>query len=311
MYHLKIRNIKQGEISMTTFDVAIVGGSYAGLSAALPLARARRSVLVIDAGVRRNRFADASHGFLTQDGVAPGVIAQTAREQLMKYASVTWKNGTVQHASGHKNAFQITTSDGESFLARRLILASGVTDQLPAIPGLAQRWGQSVFHCPYCHGFELNQGRIGVLAVSELSMHQALMLPDWGSTTLFLNDRFSPDAQQLAALEKRQVQVLSGAVKSLEGDALILHMQDGRTFALDGLFTMPHTSPSPLAAQLQCELEIGATGAFIKTNEAKATSIDGVFACGDTARAAGSVTFAVGDGAMAGLSAHRSLMFED
>ena len=293
----------------TIYDAIVIGGSYAGMAAALQLARARRTVLVIDAAKRRNRFAATSHGFITQDGVAPGEIAEQARAQLLKYSTVEWKSATVTQASGHKDAFDVTTENGEQFKAKRLILASGVVDQLPTLPGLAERWGSSVFHCPYCHGYELNQEAIGVLARSEHSMHQALMLPDWGSTTFFLNDQFAPNPEQLQALAQRNVTVVSGPIAALEGPALTLRMLNGKTFELAGLFTMAQTSIDPIASQLQCALDSGPTGSFVKTNETKATTVDGVFACGDLARAAGSVSLAVGDGAMAGAATHRSLMF--
>ena len=293
----------------TIYDAIVIGGSYAGMAAALQLARARRTVLVIDAAKRRNRFAATSHGFITQDGVAPGEIAEQARAQLLKYSTVEWKSATVTQASGHKDAFDVTTENGEQFKAKRLILAGGVVDQLPTLPGLAERWGSSVFHCPYCHGYELNQEAIGVLARSEHSMHQALMLPDWGSTTFFLNDQFAPNPEQLQALAQRNVTVVSGPIAALEGPALTLRMLNGKTFELAGLFTMAQTSIDPIASQLQCALDSGPTGSFVKTNETKATTVDGVFACGDLARAAGSVSLAVGDGAMAGAATHRSLIF--
>ncbi len=160
-------------------DVIIVGGSYAGLSAGLQLARARRTVLVIDSGLRRNRFATTSHGFLGQDGQPPQVIAAEGRSQLMEYPTVTWVQDSVVQASQQPGGFSVRTQCNGEFQATCLILATGVVDELPAIPGLQERWGQRVFHCPYCHGYELDLGRIGVLATSSLAMHHALMLPDW------------------------------------------------------------------------------------------------------------------------------------
>lgn len=290
-------------------DVIIIGGSYAGLSAALPLARARRAVLVVDAGLRRNRFAAFSHGFLTQDGVPPGEVAAIARRQVEAYDTVDWADTQVTQVSGQADGFTVTLQDGSTRTARRLILACGVSDTLPEVPGLAERWGRQVFHCPYCHGYELMQGPVGVLATSELSSHQALMLPDWGPTTLFLNDRFAPDAAMRDKLRARQVSLVSGPVARLEGDALTVVMQDGRRFDLAGLFVATRIAPGPLAAQLGCALEDSPMGPFVKTDALKSTSVPGVFACGDLARPAGSVALAVGDGAMGGTAAHRSLMF--
>lgn len=291
------------------YDVIIVGGSYAGLSAGLQLARARRQVLVIDAGQRRNRFAATSHGFLGQDGEAPAVIAAEGRAQLMEYPTVRWLKDSAVQAQSTQAGFSIRTLHSGAFTARRLVLATGVVDDLPDVEGLAERWGRSVFHCPYCHGYELDQGRIGVLATSALSMHHALMLPDWGTTTLFTNGVFVPDAEQQAQLERRGVTVESVAVRQIAGERADVELEDGRVVPLDGLFTMPRTRmASPLAEQLGCEFSEGPMGLFIQTGETRQTTVPGVFACGDAAIAAGSVALAVGEGVRAGVGAHQSLI---
>jgi len=290
------------------YDVIIVGGSYAGLSAGLQLARARRQVLVIDAGQRRNRFAATSHGFLGQDGQAPAAIASQGRSQLMAYSTVTWAEDRVIQASGESQGFAVRTACNGTFQAKRLILATGVVDELPAIDGLESRWGKHVFHCPYCHGYELDEGHIGVLATSPLAMHHALMLPDWGTTTLFTNGVFSPDAEQQAQLDRRGVNVECGAVRRICGERADLELHDGRLFSLDGIFTMSRTRISPLAPQLGCELADGPTGPYLHTNDMRQTSRPGVFACGDTSLAAGSVALAVAEGVRAGVGAHFSLI---
>lgn len=134
------------------FDVIIIGGSYAGLSAALQLGRARKNILVVDAGKRRNRFASHSHGFLGQDGKAPGEIITEARRQIERYPTIHWAEGRVTDAEGSYDDFVIEIDGNRRERAARLILAMGVTDELPDIAGLKERWGSSVFHCPYCHG---------------------------------------------------------------------------------------------------------------------------------------------------------------
>lgn len=293
-------------------DVIIVGGSYAGISAALPLARARRSVLVVDAGERRNRFAEHSHGLLGRDGWAPDRIADESREQLLRYPTVEWRSGIATAARRAGHGFAVDLQTGETVEAGRLVLATGVSDKVPDLPGLRERWGRSVFHCPYCHGYELDRGAIGVLATSPLALHQGLMLPDWGPTTLFLNDAFEPDAAQSAALRARGTKVVPGAVARVTGDRADVEMADGRVFSCVGLFIQAPTEPaSPLAAQLGCVMEESPMGFNVRTDAMKQTSVPGVFACGDVARAAGSVPLAVGDGAMAGAAVHRSLMFPD
>lgn len=292
------------------YEVIIVGGSYAGMSAGLQLARARRRILVLDTGQRRNRFAQSAHGFLAQDGRNPGAIADEARKQLLAYPTVEWLSQAAVDVKKGGNGYVVTAANGQQYSALRLILAAGVIDELPDIPGLAERWGQSVFHCPYCHGYELNGGPIGVLAATPMALHHALMLPDWGPTTLFLNQIFEPDAEQLASLERRGVAIEREPVIALGGDPLELTMATGRVVQLAGLFTQPHTRmASPLAAQLGCAFEAGPMGEFIKVNAMHETTVPGVFACGDASVAAGNVASAVGDGARAGAAAHQSLIF--
>lgn len=292
------------------FDVIVVGGSYSGLSAATQLGRARRRVLVIDAGQRRNRYALHSHGYLTQDGSQAAEIAAQGRAQLLAYPDVAWANETAVSASAEGDNFRISFPDGGNVLGRRLILATGVTDTLPPVDGLAERWGRSVFHCPYCHGYELDEGDIGVLATSEMSMHHALMLPDWGRVTFFLNGAFAPNDAQRTALARRGVTIEATLVARIDGVADVV-LEDGRRLSMAGLFVISRTSSaSSLADQLGCGMEAGPIGDFVQTDAQQATSVPGVFCCGDMARAAGNVALAVADGAMAGVAAHRSLIAE-
>jgi len=293
------------------YDVIVVGGSYAGMAAALQLVRARRSVLVIDAGRRRNRFAGHSHGFLGQDGVPPGDIAANARGQLEAYPTLTWLEGLVETVMGRADEFTATTSDGRSHRGRRLLLATGVADQLPAIDGLAERWGKTVFHCPYCHGYELGQGRIGIVGAGPLSIHQAELLTDWGDVTLLVNGAVELSQKDRARLERRGVAVEETSIDRIEGHADVA-MADGRRLSFAGLFTATRTSPSsPLAAAIGCVLEETPMGIQIRIDAESKTSVAGVFACGDAARSPHSVSLAVGGGAMAGAQVHRSLLWPE
>lgn len=292
------------------YDVIIIGGSYAGLSAAMPLARARRRILVVDEGLRRNRFAAHSHGFLTQDGNDPAAIARLGREQVMAYETVDWLTGKAVAAALTERGFRVDIEGAEPREARRIIFAGGVVDQLPEIPGLAERWGNRVFHCPYCHGYELQQGRIGVIATSAMSMHLALLLPDWGRTTLFLNEAFEPDPEQLATLAARGVTLEREPVQRIDGELDVV-LRDGRVISLDGLFVPTRIDvASALPESLGCEFDEGFYGRIIRTDAMKATSVKGVYACGDAARMGGSVPLAVGDGTLAGAAAHQSLIFD-
>lgn len=290
------------------YDVVIIGGSYAGLAAAMPLARARKKVLIIDAGQRRNRFAENSHGFLTQDGTKASDIAKIAKQQVLAYQTVDWEDGSVKRVEKVDGGFAVCIDATRSITSKRLIIAAGITDQLPEILGLAERWGKSIFHCPYCHGYELKQGKIGIIASSEHAVHVAMMLPDWGDTTLFLND-YPIDEELLDQLAARGVRIEKRLIQKIIEQSDVL-LSDGAIIELDGIFV---TSKCSIAQdwifKLGCEIEQNAMGEVIKTNAMKETSIAGIFACGDVARLGGSVSLAVGDGTMAGVAAHRSLIF--
>lgn len=291
-----------------THDVIVVGGSYAGMAAALQLLRARRSVLVIDAGERRNRFADHSHGFLGQDGADPAVIAATARDQLRRYPTLDWHAGKALTARGERDDFTVATDDGGQHRGRRLILALGVTDELPALPGLAERWGKSVFLCPYCHAYELPPGPIGVIATAPISRHQAEMVHEWGPVTFFTNGACDPDQPDLL---RRGIVIDPTPVAAIEGGS-DLRLADGRLLSFSGLFIASrHVPASTLWSDLGCAAEELATGVQLRTDSFRETSVPGVFACGDVARSPHSLSLAVGDGAWAGGMAHRSLVFPD
>jgi len=295
--------------SQTDYDVIVIGGSYAGLSGALQLGRARRRILVVDAGQRRNRFASNSHGFLTRDGEPAAAIAAKGRADVAAYPSVEWHDGLALDARVDGDGFVVDLGNGAHARGRRIVLATGVRDELPAIAGLAERWGQSVFHCPYCHGYELDQGRIGVLASSPMSLHQAQMLPDWGQVTFFTNGVCPLDSAQLADLAQRGVQVEHTLIDRIDATATVV-LQDGRRADMDGLFTFGRLHlASPIAQQLGCAIDQGPLGSLIRTDEMRQTTVPGVFAAGDAIRNAGNVANAVLDGAMAAISAHRSLLF--
>ena len=300
---------------MEPHDVLVIGGSFAGLSAAMQLARARRRVLIVDAGRPRNRFTHASQGFLGQDGRSPDAILETARSQVLAYPTASFSRDEATHAAPVGDGFQVALASGEAVRARRLVLAIGVIDDLPDIPGLRERWGRTVLHCPYCHGYETRDRRLGILAAGEASMHQALLLPDWSSdVTLFTNGAFEPSEEQHSSLVARGIRIEARLVSSLEGagDSLAGVRVRGpggeELVTIDALFTASRTRmASPLAEQLGCEFDDGPFGPVIRTDGKKATTVPGVYAAGDAAREPHNATFASADGVMAGISAHQSL----
>lgn len=281
------------------------------MAASLQLLRSRKSVVVIDAGLRRNRFAASSHGFLGQDGVDPGVIAQAARRQLEAYPTLNWIDGEAASVAGERDRFIVGTADGRVHHGRRILFATGVTDLLPQMPGLADRWGKSVFHCPYCHGYELNQGHIGVIATGPMSAHQAQHLTEWGTITLFTNGALTLDPAMLQALADKGVAIESTLIAAIEGQADV-RLADERLLSFAGMFIATKVTPaSPLPAQAGCAMAEGPMGTMIGVDTSKRTTVPGIFACGDVAQVPHSVSIAVGDGALAGLHLHRSLVWGD
>lgn len=294
------------------YDVAIVGGSFAGLSAALQIARGKRRVIVIDSGLPRNRFAAHSHGFLTRDGAAPGDMLDEARRQLLAYPTAMFHEAFVDSVQGSADEFSLRLRNGDTLSARRLVLAGGVSDTLPDIPGLVEEWGSRVIHCPYCHGYEFGDGPFGVLATEPEAVMKAQLVADWGPVRLFLNDAFVPDADQVAKLEARGVSIVPGKVERVApGDGgLSIGIAGTPAISVAALFVAPKTTFSgDLPHQIGCALAEGPMGAYVSVDERKATNIRGVFAAGDIARPMPTVALAVADGAMAGAAAHQSLIF--
>lgn len=294
------------------YEVIIVGGSYAGLSAGLALGRARKRTLIIDAGQRRNRFAHEAHGFLGQDGRAPGAIAAAGRAEVAAYPTITFLDSTAVSAAQDKEGFVVGMEGGATHTAARLILATGVTDDLPDLPGLREGWGKGVLHCPYCHGYEVAGRRLGVLALVPFAIHQANMIPDWGPTTFLTNGVISLAANERAALERRGVVIEETPVAAVlnAGAGLAgVRLTDGRTIALDALFTgVPTRLTSPLAAQLGCALDDTLVGPIIRVEAMGQTTVPGVYAAGDAAQMMKVIPSAVASGYTVGALAHSSLI---
>ncbi|MBS1063664.1 NAD(P)/FAD-dependent oxidoreductase [Gluconobacter wancherniae] len=293
------------------YDVIVIGGSFAGQSAAIQLARACMNVLLIDAGAPRNRFAETSHGFLGQDGKTPNAIMREATAQLRQYPTVQILQNEAQNVVRSGNEFIVHLANGAKYQAKRLILATGVSDTLPDIPGVAERWGKTVLHCPYCHGYEVRNHKLGIIATNPMSVHQATLIPDWGPTTYFTQGMYDPDTEQAILLGKRGVVIERTPVISLIGDAPGLNavkLADGRLIEVAAVFTIPKTKPaSPIAEHLGCLLESGPTGLFVKVDTWGATSVAGVYVAGDAANPMHNATLAAASGVLAGIAAHQSL----
>jgi len=306
------------------YDVIIIGAGFAGLSAAMQLARARKQICIIDAGRPRNRFAAASHGFFGLDGKSPDEISRLAIGQIRAYPTVSIVHGMAKAASrlepdaagtGNEdnNRFKVSLDDGRRFQARRLILATGVVDTLPDIPGLMPRWGKTVLHCPYCHGYEVRDRALGVLATGPMSNHQAMMIPDWGPTTFFTQGKYELEPEIRAQMDARGITIEQSPIVELIGaapDLEAVKLADGRSMPIQALFAGPTVSmTNPLSEMLGCAFEEGIAGPFIKVDASQETSVPGVFAAGDAATARHNATLASAAGVLAGVGAHQSLIF--
>lgn len=272
---------------MTTYDVLVVGGGAAGLGAAVTLGRARRSVLVVDAGEPRNGPAEGVHGYLGLDGINPKKLLATGREEVERYGGIV-ATGEVVAVSGSRDAFVARMASGEEITARRLLITTGLVDELPDIPGLRERWGRDVVHCPYCHGWEVQDEPIGVLASSPRSAHQAMLFRQWSDdVTLFLNETLTLSAEDRAKLDARGIAVMAGKVNRLvvQDDQLAgVQLADGSVVPRTVVTVGPRfVARSALLTSLGVELvehPMG-VGEYVDADPMGQTTVPGVFVAGN------------------------------
>ncbi|WP_102143042.1 NAD(P)/FAD-dependent oxidoreductase [Mycobacterium hubeiense] len=300
-----------------SYDAVIVGTGPAGLSAALTLGRVRRATLLIDGGPGRNAPSDGVHNFLSRDGIAPGDLRKIALEQLTAYPSVEVRTGHAESATAVDGEFDIALADSDQVRGRRLLLATGVVDNLPAIPGLAERWGRSVVHCPYCHGWERRDLPLAVLALDEKGVQQAIQLRRFSpDVVLCLGTDFDLDTEQRQLLAARDVTVVDKPLTGVEGEGDSLQwltFADGSRLERSALFVHGHVrQSSELPTKLGCRiLDDGA----VEINDLGQTSVPGVYAAGDMARrptmpvAGAQVILAAAEGTVAAGAIDLELLF--
>ena len=288
-----------------TYDVAIVGGGAAGLSAALVLGRARRRVVVLDAGAPRNAPAAHMQGFLSRDGTPPASLLQIARAEIRGYGVQIIDGRVVDATPG----FTLRLAGGQTVAARHVLLATGAEDELPEIAGVRERWGRDFLHCPYCHGWEVRDQAIGVLG----SVEHAHLLRQWSDdVTLFTHTTVvSPD--QRATLSARGIAVIDGLVERLVVDDDRLHavqLVDGRSVSRDAIFIQPalRAHPDGLAAALGCELF---AGGLVRVDAAGRTTVPGVWAAGNAANPRAQVITAAGEGSAVAIAINTDLVAHD
>jgi thioredoxin reductase len=292
-----------------TYDVIVIGGGPAGLSGAVALARSLRSVLVVDAGDPRNAPADGIHNYLTRDGMTPGEFAAAGRAEVAGYGG-TVLDGRVTSASAAGSGFDVALADGSVHHSRRLLVTTGLRDELPDIPGLAERWGHTVLHCPYCHGYEMRGRAIGIIGVSAMVMHQALLWrqlsPD---ITVFLHTAPELDADQERQLAVRGTKVVRGRVEAVTDEGAVV---DGTVVPRDAFTVQTRLrARGDLAGLTPVEHPMG-IGTYVPAEDPTGrTSVPGVWVAGNVAEPMAQVVTSAAAGLMAGAAINMDLITED
>ncbi|WP_316797491.1 NAD(P)/FAD-dependent oxidoreductase [Pedobacter agri] len=295
------------------FDVIIIGGSYAGLSAALTLGRATRKVLVVDSGNPCNKQTPHSHNFLTHDGKTPAEISAEAKADVLKYSTVEFLHEEVVSAKKVLNLFHVELKDGQHFTARKLLLATGLKDILPNIKGLKECWSISVIHCPYCHGFEVKDEKIGLLMNGDLAFEMAKNLNLWNKDLTILTNGFSKlTIDQQEKLQSKSIRVITDEIEELihlGGVLKAVRFKNGEELALKAIYTKSETEQHiNFDAQLNFELTDLKT---IKVDEQQETTAKGVYAAGDCTTLMRSLSIITASGTLAAVMMNKEMISED
>ncbi|MDR7127904.1 thioredoxin reductase [Algoriphagus sp. 4150] len=299
------------------FDAIIIGGSYAGLSAAMALGRAMRNVLILDSGLPCNRQTPHSHNFITQDGEKPSAIAEKAKAQVLSYSTVKFHEGlavsgrkTDKLKDGKVGGFAITTQAGEEFEAKKLVFATGVKDIMPSIPGFSECWGITVIHCPYCHGYEVRNVATGIVANGDFAFHYAQLIHNWTKAlTVFTNGKSTLTQEQADKIAKNNIAVVEKEIAYLnheKGNVRQIVFKDKSTFDLKAIYSRPEFEQHcKIPEMLGCEFtEQG----HLKVDMFQKTSVPDVFACGDNTSPMRSVANAVATGSLVGAMVNNGMV---
>jgi thioredoxin reductase/SAM-dependent methyltransferase len=298
-------------------DVAVIGGGAAGLSAAVTLGRARRSVVVIDAGSPRNAPAAGVHGFLSRDGISPAELLETARKEVDHYGGLVL-HGEARAAGRTADGFEVTLDDGSLVTARRLLVTTGLVDELPDVPGVRQRWGRDVLHCPYCHGWEIRDQPVGILGTGPRAVHQTLLFRQWtADLVLFTHTAPALTDEQAEQLAARGIRVVAGTVDSLDvvDDRIAgVRMTDGTVIARQAVVVLPRfVASSQVLASLGLRpsahpLDLGE---FIAADPTGLTDVPGVWVAGNVTDLTAQVVAAAAGGVSAAAAINADLVTED
>ena len=301
---------------MDTCDVVVIGGGAAGLNGALMLARSRRAVVVIDSGLPRNAPADGVHGLLGHDGIPPAELVARGRDEVRRYGGHI-VSGEVTTAVRDDDGFVVSLADGRAVRARRLLVTTGLVDELPDVPGVRELWGHDVLHCPYCHGWEVRDKRIGILASGPRAMHQALLFRQLSDDITYFSHTAPPTAEEREQLAARNIRVVDTRVASLavaNGHLAGIDLVDGSAVACDALVVMPR-----MVARAGFLGDIGLTlsehpsglGDHLPVDAMGRTEIDGVWAAGNVTDIAAQVGASAAAAAFAAAQINADLVMED
>jgi thioredoxin reductase len=299
-------------VTMNEYDVAVIGGGAAGLSAALVLTRARRGVAVIDAGEPRNAPAAAMHGFLSRDGMPPGDLLAAGRDEVTRYGGQLIP-GTVSGVRAREDGgFELTLTDGTSLTARRVLVTTGLHDEIPDLPGLRERWGRDVLHCPYCHGHEVRDQPLGVLGGRPEAVQHALLVRQWSDDVVYFAHTESPTASEREQLAARDIAVVDGPVARVvvEADALIgVELVDGSVVRRTAVFVRPDFVPhTGLLTDLGCATY---DNGWVAADLTGRTSVPGVWVAGNAVNPRAQVITAAGEGSAAAIAINADLVDDD
>lgn len=288
------------------YDVVIIGGGPAGLSAALVLGRARRKVALVDAGEPRNAAAHESHGFLTRDGVPPQELLRLGREEIEGYGVEVRDDRVVSASPG----FEVRLESGAVLEAKKLLVTAGIRDELPDLPGVAELWGDQVHFCPYCHGYEVHDDQVGVVADGPMGVMKAVMLREWAPDVVLFPGDYEPTAEEVDLLAARGVPVEQGKITRLvvaDGRLTGVELADGRVVARSAVFLNPVFVPKDtLLRDLGCDLD---DQGWVKTDAVGRTTVPGVWAAGNVVDPMAQLISSAGAGATAAGRLNHELIF--
>lgn len=298
---------------MNVYDVVIVGGGPAGLNAAVVLGRCRRQVLLFDTGRQRNRHSHGIHNFLTRDNMLPADFIDLSKKEAKKYG-VVFKNIEVTNAVKMKNGrFSITDQDGNTWFAKKILLATGLADNLPAVDGLEELYGSSVFHCPYCDGWEVRDKKIGLYARNRNGVELALSLLTWSKSVTYLTDgRKYLKPQEFQLLKEYNIPVITEPIQKLQsarGKLQNILFKNKEQYTCDAMFFVNgYTQQSKLVEQLGCTIS---KKKVVLTNRLQQANIPGVYVAGDAAKDMHFVVVAAAEGSKAAVTINKELQKEE